>query len=487
MLANHDYAANNSGLLLVSDIAINSDRPDLGDLARRRPRARDRRHRRGGRPAVCARPRLIPAGTTVADEPDNEGLDIMAHHATTTITPFSDNPDFDFEIRNILGQAVGGAADPGEVLAATAGIRKNDHAGWFYAWQQLGQRTAEAAQACAAAGHRVSAAGAFLRASTYFGVAVNAASSLKDSAELNTDVPRTTRRVGVVRREHPGERPAGRHSVRELLDARLALPSGARGSRPDPGRRERQRRGARRALGLDGCRCAGARLQRAPLRRTRPAVAALRARRALPSGLGARAHACLRLPRRARRRRRGPHRGLRHQPGRVLGRTGHRVRAPLAAAITDPGVVDVSASWTSQLPKSLTKLLDNGQNKKFDKEMGFGMKFSPGPNAPGCSVPARTAPTATPRPSTRSAPTTWPTSPGTSPTPLLITSPEGEQFWPGQAEELASLTQDVSTTVRFTAAEGAGEHCQPLARTLTAQRMFDWLDDRIGSSSTTDR
>ena len=45
----------------------------------------------------------------------------MAHH-TATITPFSDNPDFDFEIRNILGQAVGGAADPGEVLAATAGI-----------------------------------------------------------------------------------------------------------------------------------------------------------------------------------------------------------------------------------------------------------------------------------------------------------------------------------------------------------------------------
>jgi hypothetical protein len=37
--------------------------------------------------------------------------------------------------------------------------------------------------------------------------------------------------------------------------------------------------------------------------------------------------------------------------------------------------------------------------------------------------------------------------------------------------------------VRFTAAEGAGEHCQPLARTLTAQRIFDWLDDQIGSST----
>jgi cephalosporin-C deacetylase-like acetyl esterase len=40
-----------------------------------------------------------------------------------------------------------------------------------------------------------------------------------------------------------------------------------------------------------------------------------------------------------------------------------------AAAITDPGVVDVSASWTSHLPKSLMKLLDESQDEKFDKEM----------------------------------------------------------------------------------------------------------------------
>jgi len=44
----------------------------------------------------------------------------MFHHHTATITPFSDNPDFDFEIRNVLGLAVGGGADPGEVLAAAA-------------------------------------------------------------------------------------------------------------------------------------------------------------------------------------------------------------------------------------------------------------------------------------------------------------------------------------------------------------------------------
>ena len=40
-------------------------------------------------------------------------------------------------------------------------------------------------------------------------------------------------------------------------------------------------------------------------------------------------------------------------------------------------------------------------------------------------------------------------------TPLLILSPEREQFWPGQPEQLAELTSAVSTLVEFTAAEGA--------------------------------
>lgn len=64
-------------------------------------------------------------------------------------------------------------------------------------------------------------------------------------------------------------------------------------------------------------------------------------------------------------------------------------------------------------------------------------------------------------------------------TPLLILAPENEQFWPGQSEQLASLTPGVSTVVPLTAAEGADGHCQPLARALTAQRMYDWLEERV--------
>ena len=39
-------------------------------------------------------------------------------------------------------------------------------------------------------------------------------------------------------------------------------------------------------------------------------------------------------------------------------------------------------------------------------------------------------------------------------TPLLITDPDGEQFWPGQSAALAAMTPEVSALERFTAAEG---------------------------------
>jgi hypothetical protein len=46
---------------------------------------------------------------------------------------------------------------------------------------------------------------------------------------------------------------------------------------------------------------------------------------------------------------------------------------------------------------------------------------------------------------------------------------------------------NVSTIMHFTAAEGASEHCQPLARTLTAQRIFDWLTNTSGHRAPAER
>jgi hypothetical protein len=61
-------------------------------------------------------------------------------------------------------------------------------------------------------------------------------------------------------------------------------------------------------------------------------------------------------------------------------------------------------------------------------------------------------------------------------TPLFVTDPEDEQFWPGQSRQLADRLRGAKELASFTAAEGANFHCQPLARSLTDQRMFDWLD-----------
>ena len=131
----------------------------------------------------------------------------------------------------------------------------------------------------------------------------------------------------------------------------------------------------------------------------------------------------------------------------------------------------------------MLELLQKGEDAKFDRDMEFAFKFERGP----ASIWAFRA-----RPygelgyaATLKAVQEYTVADVADriTTPLLITSPEREQFWPGQSERLAELTSSVSTLVPFTAAEGADFHCQPLARGLTDQRMFDWLDERMPQPS----
>ncbi len=48
----------------------------------------------------------------------------------------------------------------------------------------------------------------------------------------------------------------------------------------------------------------------------------------------------------------------------------------IAAAIADPGVYDVSASWTAQLPQVMRELLEKGQKEEFDGYMEEAMRES---------------------------------------------------------------------------------------------------------------
>lgn len=399
-------------------------------------------------------------------------------HLTSIIHPFSDNPDFDFEIRCAVGAGVGGAGDPGEILAAVAGVRKGDHEGWFDAWAGLGARTLATADAAASRGHSVSAASAYLRSSAYYAVAVNAVSALADSDRL----------APTFAKQQEGWRGFIGHTPVSVEEVAIPYDGGSL-----PGWFFRPAGQARATLvlvnGSDG--------SLAALWGVAGAAALERGYSVLLfDGPGQQSELF--------------ERGIPFRPdwenvltpvydfvagqegvdaSRIavygISQAGYWVARAVAfehrfvAAITDPGVVDVSTSWTDHIPKSLMKLLDEKDYAKFDKEMAFGMKFS-AENARTWQFRAR------PYGKTGYAETveavrqyTVADVAGQITTPLLILSPENEQFWPGQAEQLAALTPDVSTLIRFTAAEGADEHCQPLARALTAQRMYDWLEEQL--------
>jgi pimeloyl-ACP methyl ester carboxylesterase len=66
--------------------------------------------------------------------------------------------------------------------------------------------------------------------------------------------------------------------------------------------------------------------------------------------------------------------------------------------------------------------------------------------------------------------------------PTLITMSEGDPQ-SAQAKRLYSALRCPKDLVHFTAAEGAGGHCESLSRSLYHQRIFDWLDDTLRVSS----
>lgn len=401
-------------------------------------------------------------------------------HAPTGIRPFHDNPDYDYEIRGVLGQSVYGAGEPGEVLAATAGIKKNDHDGWYTAWFDLAERSVASAQTAAKAGHRVSAAGAFLRASAYYGVAVNAISALENTDDLASTF---------TKQQHAWEGFIAHTSAQVEV---VGIPYEG-GTLPGWFFRPPTTTGAPTLIAVNGsdgslaalwASCVAPALERGynvlvfdgPGQQSELFVRNVPFRPdwehvltpvfdfvARLDGVDALSIAAYGIS----------------QGGYWVTRAlafEHR----LAAAIVDPGVVDVSTSWSSHLPKSLLKLLGEGDTAKFDKEMALGMKFSP-ETARTWRFRARPYGT-TGYGETIDAVRKYTVADvaGEIVTPLAILAPEGEQFWPGQSDQLAALTPHVSTVIRFTTAEGAGEHCQPLARTLTAERMLDWLDERLG-------
>jgi hypothetical protein len=149
-----------------------------------------------------------------------------------------------------------------------------------------------------------------------------------------------------------------------------------------------------------------------------------------------------------------------------------------AAAVADGGVVDVSAGWIRHLPEMMRRQLRDGERDTFDREMQVAEGRSPAARA---TLDFRAKPygfNGGSRFDLYQAVAAYRLGEEVSniTTPLLITDPDDEQFFPGQPQQLYDLVPGTKQLVRFTSHEGANGHCEPMARSLRDTRIFDWLE-----------
>jgi hypothetical protein len=142
--------------------------------------------------------------------------------------------------------------------------------------------------------------------------------------------------------------------------------------------------------------------------------------------------------------------------------------------------VDVSTSWFSPLPQELLDLFRSANRAAFDQAIQQGLAESPAFRA---LYNFRARPFGIESPfDLYSAVATY-TLAGVAQRiscPTFIADPAGEQFWPGQSQQLYDAVAGEKVLVPFTAGEGAYLHTEPMACALRNQRIFDWLDDVLG-------
>lgn len=397
-------------------------------------------------------------------------------------TGFYPNADFDYEVRNLLGAAAYGATEVGEVLATIDSVPNDDHEHWYRAWHDAGSRLHAAADTASAAGHMSTASQRYLRAATYFAVAVNSACGLESGAEVLLPAFRLHRASWdrfVDSTSHPVRRVEIPYEER-TLPGYLFTPAVAVGPRPtlimvngsDGAISTMWNAGAASALSrgynvlmFDGPGQQSVLFEHGTGFRPdweaviTPIVDFLLGQADVDPD-------CLAL--------------YCISQGGYWGARALAYEHRVAAAILDPGVVDVAASWSSNIPNSLMKLFRAGKKAAFNRDMALGMRFSPHtlrtwnfrsrPYLQNsyfdtlAEVHRYTLSDAEARQIT---------------TPLFLADPESEQFWPGQSKKLAESVGGPVVLCQFTAAEGSNFHCQPMARRLTAERMLDWLDDTL--------
>jgi hypothetical protein len=156
----------------------------------------------------------------------------------------------------------------------------------------------------------------------------------------------------------------------------------------------------------------------------------------------------------------------------------------IAAAVADPGVVDVSATILRHLPHTMIKLLEERDRERFNRDVDWTLRISPSTRS---TLALRMRPYGVSTPyeffsASRDYSLTDELIAKIT-TPVLVTDPDNEQFWPGQSGELFGKLTGPKAIIAFTQEEGADSHCEPVASGLRGERIFDWLDDQIPALS----
>jgi hypothetical protein len=395
---------------------------------------------------------------------------------------FFDHEQFNAELQFALGHIHYGAGDVGEMLSTADRIRDGDADSWCREWIATGERVAAIAAECANSGHRISARESYLRAATYYAVALSAVDGTKDPAALLSPTFAEHRRcfdAYVQLLEPPAERvkiPYEGQTMPGYLFRPLTsdgprhtliMNNGSDGAVTSVWPTVAAGGVARgyNVLVFDGPGQQSMLFERGvPFRHDwehviTPVVDFLLARTDV-----SRAHIVLYGT---------------SQAGYWVPRAlafEHRI----AAAIADPGVFNVFDVWSKEVPSELLQLLDSGDKQDFDHYFNEGMQQATPAERQNWEWRAKPYGLQSPFDvftAVRQYNLTDVV--GQITTPLLITDPEGEQFWPGQSQQLFDKLQGTKQLLKFTADEGADRHCEPLARSLLEQRMFDWLDETL--------
>ncbi len=151
----------------------------------------------------------------------------------------------------------------------------------------------------------------------------------------------------------------------------------------------------------------------------------------------------------------------------------------IAACILNGGVYDGYDAIASSFPKSLLTAIENGDSKAVNMELGIMMESDPnirfniqhGMWTAGVNTPYELI--------QGSKNYTIKDIVQNIKCPTLVLEAEKDDSFPGQPKQVYDALTSPKSYIKFTEEEGAEEHCQSGAPALSNQRIFDWLDKTL--------